>query len=202
MSREPTDNVPGVELVYREIALLIAYPEGADDREDALFDALADVCARVGVSLEGAHGGPMGAPTRPHATAGGLPPVRTPLRADQGHRMSTLPDTPGGRGSEPPPADEVGSVPADLVAWFNCGKILSERHNLPRIQDRFRVVQVRSIIGDEDEPYVIKGEWREFKSYVAAVKFQKKWANEGHATLLQTGFTFWPDPDEMPGANS
>lgn len=94
---------------------------------------------------------------------------------------------------------QTTAVPDDLVAWFRGDGILAERHNLPRIQGRFRVVQVRTIIGDEDEPYVIKGEWREFKTEAAASRLQKKWAAEGHAVLLQAGFTFWPDPEEMPG---
>lgn len=104
------------------------------------------------------------------------------------------------RREEPPPGDEVGRVPADLADWFAGKQILAERHNLPRIQGRFRVVQVTAILGDEEiGPFVVKGEWREFKSHAAAVKLQKKWADEGHTVLLQTGFTFWPDPDEMPG---
>lgn len=103
---------------------------------------------------------------------------------------------------EPVAGDEVGRVPADLVAWFEGGQILAERHNLPRIQARFRVVQVTAILGDDDiGPFVVKGEWREFKTEAAAVRLQKKWADEGHVTLLQTGFTFWPDPDEMPGGD-
>jgi glutaredoxin 2 len=92
------------------------------------------------------------------------------------------------------------TVPADLVRWFDGKQILAERHNLPRIEVRWRVVEVLAFLGQTDDPWVAKGEWREFKTAKAAERYRDKLAASGATALIQPGFTFWPDPEEWPHA--
>lgn len=93
-----------------------------------------------------------------------------------------------------------GRVPDDIERWFNDGQILAERYGLQRVAAPWRVVEVIANLGEPDEPWLVKGEWREFKTHDAAVRLRDEWAVQGKTVLLQTGITFWLDADEVPGS--
>lgn len=93
-------------------------------------------------------------------------------------------------------------IPEDILRWFNGEPILAERHGLPRIEPRWRVLEVLAVLGDAEHPHVTKGEWREFKTLRAAERYRDELARNGATALIQQGVTLWLDPDEWAAKNT
>lgn len=94
----------------------------------------------------------------------------------------------------------MAEVPEDLAQWFRTGSVLSDRYGMPRIRSRFRVLEVLAVLGDAENPHIVKaGAIREFATHAAADRLAKQWADEGKSVLIQTGIVLWLTEDEMPG---
>jgi hypothetical protein len=87
-------------------------------------------------------------------------------------------------------------IPDDLAAWFDGKPILADRYNLPRIRSVWRVIEMLAVLGDEEYPYVVKGESRQFRSHKGAVAYRDRLVAEGKVALIQAGIEFWLDDDE------
>lgn len=96
----------------------------------------------------------------------------------------------------------MADVPEDLAQWFRTGSVLSDLYGMPRIRSRFRVLEVLAVLGDAENPHIVKaGAIREFATRVAADRLAQKWASEGKNVLVQTGIVLWMTEDEMPGGD-
>lgn len=97
-----------------------------------------------------------------------------------------------------PAVSRSDPVPDDLRRWFAGESVLAQRHNLRRIESRWRVTEVYAVLGEPGEPWFCKGEAREFKTHAAAKRYRDRLVAEGKPAIMQPGVMFWPDADEWP----
>lgn len=98
----------------------------------------------------------------------------------------------------------MATVPADLVAWFANDSPRFDRYGMPRIEIRYRVVEVLTVFEGLDEPHLVRwGRIREFRTIAAARRCRDRLVRQGRDTvLLQTGVCFWMTEDEHPVVTS
>lgn len=98
--------------------------------------------------------------------------------------------------------EKAERVPETMRRWMNGESVLAERYGLPRFEVRVRVVEIEWVIEHEGEleaePYIVKGELREFKTYKAAKRLATKWEKQGKVVLIQFAPLVWLTQDEMP----
>jgi hypothetical protein len=92
----------------------------------------------------------------------------------------------------------AAEIPADLVAWFEGKSTLAEAFGLPRLEMRWRVIEVLAIHGEPDEPYIVRGKIAEFKTYVAAERRRDRWASSGRTVIVQVAPVLWLTNNELP----
>jgi hypothetical protein len=91
------------------------------------------------------------------------------------------------------------AVPPELERWFEGFPILGEQYGLPRIETRVRVIEVLADLGDDPKnPWIAKGEIREFKTDAGAQKLARQWESEGKVVLVQYAVVWWLTADELP----
>jgi hypothetical protein len=88
------------------------------------------------------------------------------------------------------------NMPEELIQWFAGHGVLADRYGMRRFEIRHRVVEIDTILGSNDEPYIVDASTREFKTYKAAVAHRDNLTAQGAAVLLQHGVLVWTTAEE------